>query len=523
VEVDFSVVGRPSITLTGFVRSEWADARPQFLAIAPDHPVLAELLPQGQIGTLRPMGQRRRAHLPAETLTEGFDSGLEAVDRGSGTRLPIFIARYVDPTFATGIEIACTSSDPRARRFAERHAIACAAATGTPLKGRPVTYYRVRDWLVSRQRAWGTPIPIVYCEQCGEVPVPEQALPVRVPALTPNMPAGGLAAPPGFMSTECPRCTRPAQRETDTLDCYFDVIWCFLACANGLRSDFKFQASDFADWMPVDWFHNGLDSLFYMHLYRFLGHVLHEAGVLPEPEPIRSYVGHDAVLLDGRKMSKHHGNVVSPDDVIARVGADMLRIQVLWAANPLRSVEWSELGLQRAKRLLLDIWSLIDGQAEQLRALADQMPKGESRALLPLDRALARAVRRITEFLDRYQYAGCLEQIQTLLRLLDSESRRLVDHNIDFQKSFANAIRSLVIVLAPFAPHMAEELWERIGGEGFLACAEWPGFARDRPVDGTPRSGKRQPAPGSESPSVGAATSISRPNAVFGRQNGAHH
>jgi leucyl-tRNA synthetase len=508
MEVGFSVADRPGIALTGFMRSEWADACPRFLAIAPDHPVLAELLPHGRAETLRPMGQRRRAQLVAETLTEGFDTGLEAIDRSSGMRLPIFVARYVDPTFATGIEIACPSRDPRARQFAERHATAHAAAAGTALQGRPATYYRVRDWLVSRQRAWGTPIPIVHCEQCGEVPVPEQALPVRVPALTPNMAPGGLAALPGFVSTECPHCGRPAQRETDTLDCYFDVIWCFLACANGLRPDFKFQASDFADWMPVDWFHNGFDSLFYMHLYRFLGHVLHRAGVLPEPEPIRSYVGHDAVLLDGRKMSKHHGNVVSPDDVIARVGADVLRVQVLWAANPLRSVEWSQVGLQRAKRLLMDIWKLVDGQAAQLRAPADLMPKEENRAPLPLDRALARAVRRVTEFLDRYQYAGCLEQIQTLLRTLESESGRLKDRSSGFQQSFANGIRSLLIMLAPFAPHLAEELWERIGGEGLLACAAWPAFATDRPADSAPRSGKREAAPCSESPSVGTTTSM---------------
>lgn len=481
-EVDFFIEGQPDTRLTGFLRSEWADAHPAFLAIAPDHPMLAEVLPQGQAGALRPMGQRRRAQLATEGLTEGFDTGVVAIDRDSGARLPVFVARYVDPAFATGIEIGCPTVDPRARQFAERHAIEPAPAAGAPPQGRPATHYRVRDWLVSRQRAWGTPIPIVHCDRCGEVPVPEHALPVRLPRLEPDMPQGGLAALPGFAATACPCCGRPAERETDTLDCYFDVIWCFLACASGLRQDFEFRASDFADWMPVDWFHNGLDSLFYMHLYRFLGHVLHEAGILSEPEPIRSYVGHDAVLLDGRKMSKHHGNVVSPDDVIARVGADALRIQVLWAANPLRSVEWSQPSLQRAKRLLTDIWKLVDGQGELLRAAVGRTPIGGPPESLPLDRASARAVRRVTEFIERYQYAGCLEQIRDLLRRLEREVETLKDSDAGFQRSFVEGIRTLVILLAPFAPHLAEELWERIGGEGLVASATWPTVATQKPL-----------------------------------------
>ena len=496
LEVDFPVAGRPGTVLTAFVRSEWADACPAYLAAAPNHPALAALLPQGQADALRPMSQRRRAQFAAQQLLEGFDTGIEAIQPGTGARLPVFVARYIDPAFATGIEIGCPSADPRARQFAEHHAIAIPAAeAGTLPQGRSVTHYRVRDWLVSRQRAWGTPIPIVYCEQCGEVPVAEQALPVRLPALKANMPPGGLAVLPDFSATECPCCGTPARRETDTLDCYFDVVWCFLACANGLRPDFKFQASDFAGRMPVDWFHNGLDSLFYMHLYRFLGQVLYEMDILPEPEPIRCYVGHDAVLLQGRKMSKHHGNVVSPDEVIQRVGADVLRVHILWAANPLKSVEWSQASLQRAKRLLMDIWKLVAGQAEQLRTLADRPPVTTGAEPLPLDRASARAVRRVSEFLERYQYAGCLQEIQALLRRFESEAGKLPCRDAAYRQTFANGIRCLVTMLAPFAPHMAEELWQRIGGEGLVACAKWPAFATAGSLDSGGADLKRRKPP----------------------------
>ena len=358
-----------------------------------------------------------------------------------------------------------------------RHQFALPDQNSTaPLHGRPTTQYRVRDWLVSRQRAWGTPIPIIHCEQCGEVAVPQQALPVRLPSLTPHMPPGGLAVVPGFAAAPCPQCGQPARRETDTLDCYFDVIWCFLACANGLRPDFTFKASDFADWMPVDWFHNGLDSFYYMHLYRFLGQVLYEIGILPEPEPIRRYVGHDAVLLHGRKMSKHHGNVVSPDDIIGQVGADVLRIQLLWAANPLRSVEWSEAGLERAKRLLADIWKLVAGQAERICARPGEPPIDSGAGQSALERSTARTVRRVSEFLERYQYGACLQEIQGLKARLESELGKLDRRSGDpaHQQAFANGIRCLVTMVAPFAPHMAEELWQRIGGEEFVCVAAWP-------------------------------------------------
>jgi leucyl-tRNA synthetase len=204
--------------------------------------------------------------------------------------------------------------------------------------------------------------------------------------------------------------------------------------------------------------------------------------VLPTPEPIRCYVGHDAVLLQGRKMSKHHGNVVSPDEVIERVGADVLRVQVLWAANPLKSVEWSQTGLQRAKRLLVDIWKLVAGQAEHVRMVTDRPPIGATVKPLPLDSVSARTARRVTEFFERYQYAGCLEEIQGLLRRLESEVAKPKGRDAGFQQSFANGIRSLVIMLAPFAPHMAEELWQRIGGEGFVASAKWPALASKIPT-----------------------------------------
>lgn len=478
-EIAFAIDGHDGRTLRAFQREEWRDAAAAFVAVAPGHPALSGLLPDDQAHDLPRMQRRRRAERDDAAMYGGFATGLEAVHSDTGLRLPVFVAHYVDPAFADGVELGCPERDPRASRFAAQHGISCAEPRhGAPLTGRAVTHYRVRDWLVSRQRAWGTPIPIVHCARCGEVAVPEAELPVHLPPLTPNMPPGGLANVPEFVATTCPACGHQAQRETDTLDCYFDVVWCFLACASGLRADFRFAPEDFADWMPVDWFHNGLDSLFYMHLYRFLGLALHDIGLLPEPEPMRHYVGHDAVLLDGHKMSKHHGNVVSPDEVINKVGADVLRVLVIWAANPLKSVEWSDAGLQRARRLLSDTWTLVAGLAEPLRSLPAR-DRGEA-ASLPLDRATARAVRRVAEFIERYQYAGCLHEIQTLLSRLDKEARRWPELDGPGREAVGNAVRCLIKLLAPFAPHMAEELWQRIGQAGLIARAPWPVASGER-------------------------------------------
>jgi leucyl-tRNA synthetase len=483
-EIEFELVDHPGTKLRAFLAECDTVARPAYLAVAPGHPDLAVVLSQTQ-GSTAVIGEgmrltarhRRRGPARTEDPLDGLNTGHIARDPESGMTLPVFLARYVDLSYARGVEIGCPNISARDRQFAERHGIMIAGAElATPLRGRPVTHYRVRDWLVSRQRAWGTPIPIIHCATCGEVAVPEEALPVVVPKTVGDARPGGLAALPGFAEADCPRCGKPARRETDTLDCYFDVIWCFLACAGKLDEGFAFQPSDFAEWMPVDWFHNGLDSFFYVHLYRFIGHVLHEMGILSDPEPIRRYVGHDAILQGGRKMSKHHGNVVSPDELLEAVGADTLRVQVLWAANPLKSVEWSDSGLLRAQRLMVEAWALVlqsekfgSGGAGDRVVTAGAQPSA-------LDRVVSRSIRRITSFLEHYQYSGCLQELQNLLQRLSLEVERLGKSRDQGQprESIVNGIRCFVLLLSPFAPHMAEEMWQRLGGPGLVATACWP-------------------------------------------------
>jgi leucyl-tRNA synthetase len=335
---------------------------------------------------------------------------------------------------------------------------------------RPETHYRVHDWLVSRQRAWGTPIPFVYCSDCGTVPVPESMLPVRLPEIPAGGLRGGLASLDGFVSTRCPKCRGIARRETDTLDCYFDVVWCFLGCATLLDEEFTFARADFEAWMPVDWFHNGLDSYFYIHLYRFLGHVLYDMGILKSPEPFCNYVGHDVVTMGGNKMSKHHGNVVDPSTVLLALGADVLRVHTLWSANPAKSFEWSGAGLERAASFLADVWSLVEAVPPSGRA----DPAGESKPASVLDGQIRRAIRRATGFIERYQYGGCLHEIDRLTQILKRSVRGDLTGDRTLLATFLYGRLCLLRLLAPFAPHLAEEAWERLGEPGLIATAQWP-------------------------------------------------
>lgn len=502
--IDFPLVGQPGKTLTAFAKYDHFAQGAAYLAAAVGHPFIEELVQRSshqqavqafiQKAKSYPASLRRRrtAKGGQELYSSGINTGLLVKNPLTAAEIPVFIAGYVDPSFATGIEIGNPNVSERDMQFAHLHRIpfpnsesvsSSMQQSSDVTEGavRQVTYYRVRDWLVSRQRSWGTPIPIVYCATCGEVPIPEEGLPVLVPSWDKAADSNGkysLGSCSEFLHTNCPQCGRSAQRETDTLDCYFDVIWCFLACSTQLDARFRFSPDDFKSWTPVDWFHNGLDSFFYAHLYRFIGHVLFEMGILSQPEPIRHYYGHDAVLTAGKKMSKHHGNVVSPDEILRGMGADVLRIHVLWAARPLKSIEWSDVNIERAKCLLEAVWNLVESQA----ALIRQAAAGADCRILkprshPLEDSIARTIQRVTFFLEHYRYNACLEEIHCLLKQLSVFAKEDVDVSgvqEETRQLIDDGVRILLLILAPFAPHLCEELWERIGGEDLVATTPWP-------------------------------------------------
>jgi leucyl-tRNA synthetase len=280
-------------------------------------------------------------------------------------------------------------------------------------------------------------------------------------------------------ATTCLACGGAARTASDTLDCYFDVVWCFLACSTRLDENFGFRAEDFEAWLPVRRFHNGLDTLLYVHLYRFLGRVLHEMGLLQDPEPITSYHGNGTVLSEGKKMSKHNGTAVTADALLDRYGADPLRLGVLAAAGPLKNVEWSESCVRAAHDLVVRIWNLIDPRAPAIRRALGDVPRSENGRKVP--RHVMRSARRMTDLLDRYQLSGCAEELRLSTAWLAQFAR---DKELDAGTTawasrdsgllFAEGVRVLVLLLGPFCPYLAEELWERIGGTGLVATAAWP-------------------------------------------------
>ncbi|MCZ6695244.1 MAG: class I tRNA ligase family protein, partial [Acidobacteria bacterium] len=335
------------------------------------------------------------------------------------------------------------------------------------------------DWLVSRQRAWGTPIPIVHCDTCGPVPVPRSLLPVRLPEdLDWSLGSAALASHPSFAATVCPRCTRPARRETDTLDCFFDDIWCFLSCLSPLGPEFDLGAPDVRAWMPVDRFHSGLDTFHYLHLHRFLGLLLDEWNVLPGPEPIRSYMGHEMVLSGKRKMSTHLGNTVSPDGPLDRPGADAVRVAVLWAAGPLRPMVWSNERLERAAAFLDTVHRLNTQWTSVPRAVRGIAIGGlPSRAARSLAGEVMRAMTRVGKFIEEYRPNAAVEEMAQVAVRLDTFVGRRVStgrlRSADVEE-LAGALRDYAIALSPFAPHLAEEIG-RLHEAGSLICLRrWP-------------------------------------------------
>ncbi len=333
-----------------------------------------------------------------------------------------------------------------------------------------------RDWLVSRQRSWGTPLPFVHCERCGVLPVPRTELPVLLPEdLDWASGSGALGRCAEFVHTACPACGSAARRETDTLDCFFDDIWCFLQSLVLDAKEPGMTRENLASWLPVDRGQSGLDTFFYFHLYRFLGMFLAERGLVDYPEMIRSFLGNELVLAGGRKMSKHLGNAVSPQEVLDSHGADVLRVAMLWAAGPQRAVHWRGDLIDKAAELLESIHALFTSYVPPATVDATSPP---SRAATHLASTTARAVGRVAMFIEQYRPNAAIEELAGLRKVLERFATTRVPTN-RLTGSDAGILREaladFLIALAPFAPHLAEECWRMLGNETMVCRSRWPG------------------------------------------------
>ncbi len=341
--------------------------------------------------------------------------------------------------------------------------------------GTRVTNYRLHDWLVSRQRYWGTPIPVVYCDRCGIVPVPESDLPVLLPE---DIPFTGTAAmlgdTPSFVNTTCPACGGPAQRETDTMAQWIESCWYFLRYTDPHDKELPFTREAADKWMPVDQYIGGIEHAVLHLLYsRFFVKVLHDLGMTKEQEPFRRLFTQGMLQMEGQTMSKSKGNVVGPDEVIPRYGADALRTYVLFLAPPDQEADWKEGGIEGISRWLNRVWRAVAGQAQAFDPDWHSRVTAEG-AAAPLRRKTHQTIKRVTDDLTRWHFNTGISAMMELVNAMTEAMGRAGEP--EMRAAYSEACETLPLLLAPFAPHLAEELWHRIGKETSVHLASWPDF-----------------------------------------------
>ena len=346
--------------------------------------------------------------------------------------------------------------------------------------GEAKVTFRLRDWGVSRQRYWGTPIPMVNCPTHGLVPVPDDQLPVLLPEQIEITQEGGspLGRVPEFLNTTCPKCDGPATRETDTMDTFVDSSWYFYRYIDAKNSEMPFAPAAAKYWFPIDQYIGGVEHAILHLIYsRFWTKVMRDLGLIVNGEPATRQFSQGMVIKDGAKMSKSRGNVVSPDDMVARYGADATRMYSLFAAPPDRDLDWQEDGVAGISRFLSRVFRLVHryapiaAAAKGQASARDSVPAGVSLALL---RKLHQTIAKITlDFSGRWHFNTSIAAVMELVNELVAAEAALGAGEVP-AAVVAELLRSLVLMLAPFAPFLAAELWKELGGEGEILRQPWP-------------------------------------------------
>ncbi len=340
------------------------------------------------------------------------------------------------------------------------------------------TNYRLRDWLISRQRYWGAPIPIVYCDNCGAVAVPEEDLPVQLPHDVEFSPTGEspLKKVDSFVNTSCPECGGPAKRETDTMDTFVDSSWYFMRYADPKNTEMPFTKENLDNWFPVDQYIGGIEHAILHLLYaRFFTKVVHDMDLTDHVEPFTNWLAQGMVLKDGAKMSKSKGNVVDPKDILDEYGADTARLFILFASPPEKDLEWSDKGVEGADRFLNRVWRFVTENLELIRDAeaefdADSLDD-EAKAL---NRIMHASIKKVTEDIgERLNFNTAISAIMELTNEVYSylNDRSAEETNGALIKEVAE---NIILLLAPFAPFITEELWDYLGHEENVHTAQWP-------------------------------------------------
>jgi leucyl-tRNA synthetase len=448
----------------------------------------------GELEQLRAGGWERSSR-EAETIPL-VDTGLKLSFDG-GEPLPLVISPLVDARYGATVVLGLPAQDRTDETIASRLALA-PREDRDPLLSPPSTppvraavRYKAFDWVVSRQRSWGTPIPIVYCQSCGTVPVPREQLPILLPLdIHPTGAGNPLAELEDFVNVDCPSCGEPARRETDTLDCHFDALWLWIpACvppeSRELALEEILALPDLRHWLPSERLVAGSDSGNFVFDQRTVTKALRDLGpfdFLADGEPFAGCLFHEMVIRDGRKMSKHLGNVVDPDELLERYGADTVRLAVLYAARPQRSLNWSDSAVLRCHRFLNQVWDYSLGRLAQAESGGAAVEQDTSEHLrLKLAQWCEAAVERTTADMENLEMHSAVRNLMRLFdRIKDFEKRVLArepELSAANLQSQLDALAVLVQMLGPFVPHIAEELWLALGKEQHSAQTPWPGVS----------------------------------------------
>ena len=522
VEVDFPLEGRDG-TLAIFTTRPDTLYGVTFMSIAPEHPMVERLIagsPRAE--EVRAFCQRvmrldKAVRTDESQEKEGVFTGVHATNPLNGERVPVWVGNFVLMDYGTGAIMSVPAHDQRDFEFARKYGIPVRVVIqnekrdldpgtmqgayvaegamvnsghfdGTPNGagkervaefvemqgiGRRTVNWRLRDWGVSRQRYWGTPIPIVNCDACGTVPVPEKDLPVVLPTdvrLT-GKGASPLAEAPSFIEASCPACGGRARRETDTMDTFVDSSWYFLRYCSPKATHAPFDRSMAAYWMNVDQYIGGIEHAVLHLLYaRFFTKVLRDLGLTDGDEPFRNLLTQGMVIKDGAKMSKSKGNVVDPDFIINKYGADTARLFSLFAAPPEKDLEWSDQGVDGAFRFLHRVWSLMHRFSAEVKPLSPAGPEARGDRLF---RKVHQTIKKVTEDIERqFQFNTAIAAMMELVNeMYDYTAQGVPAGKLPVVRA---GLEAITLLLAPFAPHFAEELWEALGMQPSIAQAAWP-------------------------------------------------
>jgi len=496
-----------------------------FMCMSPEHPLASELgRGTKQENAVKKFAEEiasedKKMRSAEETEKKGVFTGRYAINPMNKEKIPVYLANFVLIEYGTGAIMSVPAHDQRDFEFARKYNLSIRVVINPPDKnldaktmseafagegylvnsgqfnglnskdaldkigdylknnkiGKKTVNYRLRDWGISRQRYWGTPIPVIYCDTCGVAPVPYENLPVILPTDI-DFPTDGkspLVNNEKFIKVKCPKCKNDARRETDTMDTFICSSWYFLRYTSPRYDDYPVKNEAVKYWMPVDQYIGGIEHAVLHLLYaRFFTKFMADIGLASTDEPFTNLLTQGMVVKDGAKMSKSKGNVVDPDDIIDKYGADTARLFILFTSPPEKDLDWSDQGVEGAYRFLNRVWRLVT-ECRMRNAECGIKDNSESRIQnSELRRVTHLTIKKVTEDIEkRFHFNTAISAIMEFVNVLYQNSEFRIQ-NSEFRK----AVNTLIILLSPFAPHIVEEMWEMMGNKGSVIKESWPSY-----------------------------------------------